>query len=159
MPASVLSSQDTMILQPNILPRSPASPAEWEAYFDLRWRILRQPWGQARGSERDSLDQTAFHLLIIGDDGRALACGRLHLNLPSEAQIRYMAVDENVQGRGYGSAILPALEAAARRLKASRILLNARDNAIEFYRRHGYKDFGEAETLFGSVRHVRMAKN
>src|SRR5437660_4239167 len=102
MPASVLSSQDTMILQPNILPRSPASPAEWEAYFDLRWRILRRPWDQPRGSERDPLDDSAFHLLITGDDNaRALACGRLHLNSPSEAQIRYMAVDENVQGRGY----------------------------------------------------------
>ena len=147
-----------MILQPDILPRAPASPTQWDAYFDLRWRILRQPWGQPRGSERDSLDQTAFHLLIIGDDGRTLACGRLHLNLPSEAQIRYMAVDENVQGRGYGSAILAALEAEARRSKASRIVLNARDNAIEFYRRHGYAVIGEAETLFGAVRHVRMAK-
>ena len=114
-----------MILQPNILPRSPASPAEWEAYFDLRWRILRQPWGQPRGSERDSLDESAFHLPITGDDGRALACGRLQLNSPSEAQIRYMAVDENVQGRGYGSAILAALEAETRRSKASHIVLNA----------------------------------
>ena len=120
--------------------------------------MLRRPWGQPRGSERDSLDQTAFHLLIIGDDGKALACGRLHLNLPSEAHIRYMAVDENVQGRGYGSAILAALEAEARRLKASRILLNARDNAIEFYRRHGYATTGEADSLFESVRHIKMDK-
>src|SRR5207302_11445322 len=130
----------------------------WDADFDVRRRILRRPWDQPRGTERDSLDQTAFHLLIIGDDGRALACGRLHLNLPSEAQIRYMAVDENVQGRGYGSAILAGLEAEARRLKASRIVLNARDNTIEFYRKRGYGIVGEAETLFGSVRHVRMAK-
>ena len=144
--------------QANVLARSPASPAEWKAYFDLRWRILRQPWGQPRGSERDSLDESAFHLLITGDDGKALACGRLHLNLPSEAHIRYMAVDENVQGRGYGSAILAALEAEARRLKTSQIVLNARDNAIEFYRKHGYGIVGEAETLFGSARHVRMAK-
>src|SRR5438270_1270052 len=142
----------------NILPWSPSSPADWKAYFDLRWWILRQPWGQPRGSERDSLDESAFHLLITGDDGRALACGRLQLNSPSEAQIRYMAVDEDVQGRGYGSAILAALEAEARQSKASHILLNARDNAIEFYRKHGYGIVGEAETLFGSARHVRMAK-
>ena len=69
-----------------------------------------------------------------------------------------MAVEENVQVRGYGSAILAGLEAEARRLKPSHIVLNARDNAIEFYRRHGYAVIGEAETLFGAVRHVRMGK-
>jgi len=69
-----------------------------------------------------------------------------------------MAVDENVQGRGYGSAVLAGLEAEAHRLKASKIVLNARDNAIEFYQRHGYAVIGEAETLFGAVRHVKMGK-
>src|SRR5437868_8913026 len=81
-----------MKLLTNILPRSPASPAEWDAYFDLRWRLLRHPWGQPRGSERDSLEDSAIHLLATDDTGRALACGRLHLNSPTEAQVRYMAV-------------------------------------------------------------------
>jgi hypothetical protein len=35
--------------EPLIL-QSPKSPDEWDAYFDLRWRILRQPWDQARWS-------------------------------------------------------------------------------------------------------------
>ena len=147
-----------MKLPTNILPRSPASPAEWDAYFDLRWRLLRHPWGQPHGSERDSLDQSAFHLLVLADNDKALACGRLHLNSPAEAQVRYMAVGENVQGRGYGSAILAALEAEAARLQVSQIVLNARDNAMEFYRRHGYVAIGEAETLFGAVQHVKMSK-
>ena len=69
-----------------------------------------------------------------------------------------MAVDENVQGRCYGSAILAALEAEAARLQVSQILLNARDSGIEFYVRHGYVAVGEAETLFGAVRHVKMSK-
>jgi predicted GNAT family N-acyltransferase len=37
-------------------------------------------------------------------------------------------------------------------------VLNARDNVTEFYARHGYAVVGEAETLFGTIRHVRMAK-
>ena len=38
-------------------------------------------------------------------------------------------------------------------------LLNARDNVTEFYAKHGYAVVGEAETLFGVIRHVRMAKS
>ena len=32
-----------------IILQSPRSPGEWDAYFDLRWRILRKPRGQPRG--------------------------------------------------------------------------------------------------------------
>ena len=93
---------------------SPRSPSEWDAYFDLRWRILRQPWGQPRGSERDSEDDSAFHLLLMDAAGKALACGRLHLTALGGAQLRYMAVDEHARGCGYGGRILEALEAEAR---------------------------------------------
>ena len=137
--------------------RSPCSSADWETYFDLRWRVLRQPWGQPRGSERDLEDKSAFHLLLTDPSGKALACGRLHRTAPGEAQIRYMAVVENARGSGYGSRILDALEAEARATGARKIVLNARDNAVEFYRKRGYDLIGDAETLFAVIRHVRMA--
>jgi len=38
-------------------------------------------------------------------------------------------------------------------------VLNARDSATEFYAKHGYAVVGEAETVFGTIRHVRMAKS
>src|SRR5438552_17875043 len=101
-------TKELLILQ------SPRSPSEWDAYFDLRWRVLRQPWGQPRGSERDSEDKSAFHLFLTDPAGKALACGRSHFNAPEEAQIRYMAVAANARGCGYGSRILDALEAQAR---------------------------------------------
>ena len=138
--------------------RSPKSPDEWDTYFDLRWRILRRPWHQPRGSERDSTDDSAFHLLLLDSARKPLACGRLHFNAPDEAQVRFMAVDENARGRGYGSRILDGLEAEAARCGAQKLVLNARDNVTEFYSKHGYAVVGEAETLFGVIRHVRMAK-
>jgi hypothetical protein len=32
------------------------------------------------------------------------------------------------------------------------------DNVTEFNARHDYAVVGEAETLFGAIRHIRMAK-
>jgi predicted GNAT family N-acyltransferase len=138
--------------------RSPASPSDWDTYFGLRWRILRAPWDQPRGSERDSAEGSAFHLLLLDPAGKAVACGRLHLNNPDEAQVRYMAVDEHARGRGYGGRILKALEAEARRRKARKIVLNARGNVVQFYLRHDYAVTGQAETLFGVIHHWRMEK-
>ena len=46
----------------------------------------------------------------------------------------------------------------ARGRGARKIVLNARDNAAEFDRKHGYEIIGDAGTLFGVIRHARMAK-
>jgi ribosomal protein S18 acetylase RimI-like enzyme len=119
---------------------------------------LRQPWDQPRGSECDSLDDSAFHLLLLDFARKPLACGRLHFNAPDEAQVRFMAVEEHARGCGYGTRILDALETEARGRGARKIVLNARDNAAEFYRKRGYEVIGEAETLFGVIRHARMKK-
>jgi len=58
-----------------------------------------------------------------------------------------------------GSRILEGLEAAATRRGAQKVVLNARENVTEFYAKHNYAVLGEAETLFGAIRHVRMAKS
>jgi len=59
-----------------------------------------------------------------------------------------------------GSRILNALETKARRHGARKIVLNARDNALEFYRKRGVTTLlATLKTLFGVIRHVRMAKS
>ncbi len=136
----------------------PRTAQDWESYFNLRWRVLRQPWDQPRGSERDELDAESFHLLARDAAGTIVGVGRLHLNSATEAQVRYMAVDETCRDRGIGSRILGGLEGRALSQGVAGIVLNAREATLNFYRRHGYVIEGPAETLFGAVRHVRMRK-
>ena len=138
---------------------NPPRLPDWDAYFDLRWRILRQPWDQPRGSERDAIDEDGFHLMTRGTDGSTLAVGRLHSVSPEEAQVRYMAVDPAHQGSGLGRRILQGLEDRARSQGIKRIVLNARENAVGFYTRQGYEAIGPGETLFGEIRHTRMSKS
>ncbi len=137
----------------------PRTALEWETYFDLRWRVLRAAWGQPRGSERDELDAESFHLILRDSSGAVVAVGRLHLNSPSEAQVRYMAVDESHRNSGLGSRILSGLEDHARAQRVTGIVLNARESAINFYSRHGYVVEGPADVLFGEVCHFRMRKD
>ena len=48
-----------------------------EAYFDLRYEILRKPLGAPEGSERLNDDDRAIHAWIE-DDGRIVSIGRVH---------------------------------------------------------------------------------
>ena len=143
---------------PSMPPVCPQSAAEWDDYFDLRWRVLRAPWDQPRGSEKDDREAESEHLMIVGKDSRPLAIGRLHFNTPAEAQVRFMAVDPSIQGRGLGSAILQEFERRARAAGAISIVLNARDDAQRFYQKHGFAVVGPAPTIFDAVKHVRMRK-
>ena len=136
----------------------PTSEIDWERYFDLRWRVLRAPWQQPEGSEQDDRETDSIHLMLCDASRMPLAIGRLHLNSPYEAQIRFMAVDPTVTRQGLGATVLKALERRATEAGARKIVLNAREQAIPFYQKHGYVVTKEAETMFGSVLHVRMEK-
>lgn len=138
--------------------REPKTKEEYEKYYDLRWRILRKPWNQPRGSEKDELEGQGIHLIAC-EKGKFLGVGRVHFNSSKEAQIRYMAVEEGVQGKGVGTMILKELEKSAANKGASHITLNARESALGFYKKHGYRVVGKAHTLFGVIPHHKMRKN
>ena len=138
---------------------TPETPDEFERYFDLRWRILREPWQQPRGSEQDDREGESLHRMACDEADKVLGVARLHFNNDEEAQIRYMAVEAAFTGQGIGTALLKALEAEATTKGAKRITLNARAPVEEFYRRHGYRTVAAAPTLFDCIEHVRMEKN
>lgn len=138
--------------------RSPATAQEWQRYYQLRWQILRAPWHQPQGSERDDLETTAYHLMLINEQGDIAAAGRLHPLDNNTAQIRYMAVATEYQGKGAGSRLLSALEAQAAAWGCASVRLNARDTALAFYQRYGYRIVADAATQFG-IPHLLMQKN
>lgn len=137
---------------------APASAQDFERYFDLRWRVLRAPWQQPRGSERDALDAHGWHRMACVDDRVPVGVARLHRVDADTAQIRYMAVDPEFQRRGIGRALTRALEKQAAHLGARMIVLHARESCIGFYERLGYELVAPAHTLFGTIPHHEMRK-
>jgi hypothetical protein len=92
-----------MLCQPTTISQFFAAPVPPRiGVFNLRWRILRAPCGQPRGSEGDSAEESAFHLLLLDPAGKAVACGRSHLNNPDEAQ----PVNEDAPLPCHGARIL-----------------------------------------------------
>ena len=137
----------------------PKSPEEYCRYYNLRYEILRKPWAQPVGSERDEGEETSIHRMIIDEETRyAIAVGRLQFNSIHEAQIRYMAVADDLQGKGLGRQIISALEDVARGKSIQRIILSARENALQFYKNNGYEIMKKTHLLFGEIQHWLMEK-
>lgn len=140
---------------------APRTLGEWLAYYDLRYKVLRQPWQQLLGSEKAADDEQPgiIHALALAADGSARAAGRLHRSAPGQGQVRFMAVAPEAQGQGVGGQVLRYLEAQAQALGLREIVLHAREAAVTFYQRHGYAVVGPSHTLFEKIPHFLMRKD
>lgn len=138
--------------------KEPMTPAWSDLYFRLRWEVLRAPWQQPVGSERDDLEEQCYHVLVVYNEQEAVACGRVQMNDPETAQVRFMAVHPAHQGKHLGSAVLRSLEQYAGAKEAKRIILQARDNTVPFYEANGYHVLEKSFILFGSITHYLMQK-
>jgi len=137
----------------------PNSSAEFEQYYNLRYEVLRKPWLQPKGSEKDDGDKLSIHRMIIDEsNGKAVAVGRLQFNTSEEAQIRYMAVSDNYQLKGYGNIIVKTLEDIALNKGIRNIILQARENALKFYWKNGYEIIEKSYLLFDEIQHWLMVK-
>ena len=142
----------------NIEIRKPRTAEEFEHYYDLRWKILRQPWNQQKGSEKDDIEEASIHIAAFHND-KIVGCGRGHFNSTRQAQIRWMAVDDAFQGFGLGKRILAELEERLFAAGAKEIILKAREKVVPLYLKKGYMIYKKGELLFGEIKHFWMKKN
>jgi len=144
-------------LRSDIEIREPKTEQEFEQYYDLRWRILREPWKQPRGTEKDEFESDAIHIAVFLNRN-IIGCGRGHFISSNQAQIRWMAVEEKYQDQGLGSSILKVLEDKLSASGATEIILKAREKAVSLYKKQGYTIQKEGEVLFGEIKHFWMRK-
>jgi N-acetylglutamate synthase-like GNAT family acetyltransferase len=137
--------------------KEPETFMDFQAYYQLRWQLLRKPWGQTLGSERDELEDDAWHRMCLFEND-VIGVGRLHLQTAKQGQIRYMAVDEVFQGKGVGSMLLTSLQEQALQLGIEKIVLNSRESAVGFYETHGFKCLAPSHCLYGQIQHYEMEK-
>ena len=138
--------------------KAPQTIEEFEQYYQLRWQILRQPWQQAKGSEQDEHESYACHRMLVDENNNIIAVGRFHKTSQHQAQIRYMAVANNYQGKGLGKQLIQALELAASQQGVTEISLNARQQAVNFYQDQGYQKIAFSHQLYNEVDHYLMTK-
>ena len=128
-----------------------------ERIIDLRYLVLRQPWDKPRETATDDLEYTSVNA-YIEENGIVIACGRLQDNGNGVGQIRYMAVHPDFRGNGFGKLILSKLEEEGRRSGMRAIELQARENALEFYKGQNYKIKETSFKLWDLIQHYLMVK-
>jgi ribosomal protein S18 acetylase RimI-like enzyme len=115
---------------------------EYRQMVQLRDEILRKPLGLHFTEEE--LEKEKDHLLVAAyEDDHILGCCMLVEEDPQTVRLRQMAVINDLQGKGVGSALMTFAENLARDRGYRRITMHARKNALGFYEKMGYRQIGE----------------
>lgn len=129
---------------------------EYEQMVKLRLEILRKPLGLS--FTKEELDKEKEDILIAAfEEELILGCCLLTKTEPGTVRLRQMAVPDNMQGKGIGRQMIQFAENVARDYGYKKITMHARDTAIGFYEKSGYKLQG-GEFLEVSLPHHVMEK-
>jgi len=133
-----------------------ATPAFDEA-IRLRTDILRIPLGMEFYVEDIRAEFDQYHLGAYEVGGELVGCLSLLPYGKGAIKMRQVAVRENVQGAGIGRQMVEESELIARQLGYTKMVLHARDVAVAFYKKLGYKKIGK---MFEEVEipHFKMEK-
>jgi N-acetylglutamate synthase-like GNAT family acetyltransferase len=129
---------------------------EYHKMVKLRDDILRKPLGLA--FSREELEKEKNDILVGAfDDDVILACCMLTKLDEETVRLRQMAVRKNQQGKGIGHSMMLFAETLARDKGFKKLMMHARDTAIGFYEKQGYKTRGQ-QFIEVSLPHHLMEK-
>lgn len=126
---------------------------EYQQMVALRFEIMRKPLGLTFSPEELAREKQDI-LIAAFDDDEMLGCCILTDMKNGCARLRQMAVQKNMQGKGIGESIMMFAENLARDKGFKTLTMHARDTAIGFYERFGYKVKGEQFVEINIPHHI-----
>ena len=125
-----------------------------QALRDVRHAVFVVEQGVPEALEFDAADLASIHALAQDVAGAPIGCARLL----ADGHIGRVAVLSGWRGQGVGSALLMRLVAAARERGDAQVLLNAQEQAMPFYVRHGFRPHGAVFEEAG-IAHQAMVRD
>jgi N-acetylglutamate synthase-like GNAT family acetyltransferase len=115
---------------------------EYEQMVTLRYEVMRKPLGLSFSPEELAKEKDDI-LIGVFDEDVMLGCCILTDMHNGCARLRQMAVQKNMQGKGIGESIMTFAENLARDKGFKILTMHARDTALGFYEKFGFKVKGD----------------
>lgn len=126
-------------------PRTHDAQAAMASYFaelDVRFRGGFDPGAGGAGKDAESMRAPDGAFVVARSDGEVVGCGGVQRVDARTGEIKRMWIHPGLRGAGIGRRMLAELEATARRLGRTRVLLDTNEvltEAVAMYERSGYR--------------------
>lgn len=138
--------------------KSPVTRDDFKAYYALRYKVLREPWGHPKGTEKDDYEPISEHFMAVNEKGEVVGVAKLYEKSAGVGHISHLAVAGEFQHKGVGHLLVQTVEARARERGFRSIGSMARVTATKFFERYGYRVTGIPSLHLGTTHLVWMEK-
>ena len=129
---------------------------QYKETVKLRSKILRTPLGLKFSKKELNEENNQFHLVCLRND-KIIACLVLKPHSESKVQMRQVAVAKAFRKKGIGRLLMVFAENFCRKQHYRKIILHARYNVVDFYKKFGYSIKGSSFLEIG-LKHYPMEK-
>lgn len=139
--------------------KAPVTHEDFKAYYALRYKVLREPWGHPKGTEKDDYEPISEHFMAVDEQtGEVLGVIKLFEKSPGVGHISHLAVATAHQHKGIGTMLIKAVE--DRGLEHGYKILGtmSRVTATAYFEKYGYHIAGIPAPHLGTIHLVWMEK-
>jgi len=139
--------------------KTPKSRDDFKAYYALRYRVLREPFGYPKGTEKDDYEPISEHFMAISENGEVVGVAKLYEKAEGVGHVSHLAVAPDYQHKGIGHLLLQTMEQRAREKGFKIIGTTARTTASAYFERFGFRVVGIPTPHLGTTHLVWMEKS
>ena len=137
----------------------PQTRDDFKAYYELRYKVLRAPWGQPKDTEKDDYEPISQHFMAIDDtNGKVVGVVKLFEKSEGVGWLSHLAIDPGYQKKGVGRLLMDSVEQAAREKGFHVIGCMSRLNTTAYFERMGFRTAGLPTHYFGTTQVLWMEK-
>ena len=123
-----------------IIIKTPTSREDFKAYYALRYKVLSEPSGHPKGTEKDDYEPISEHFSAMDDrTGEILGVIKMFERSPGVASFSHLAVAPDHQNRGIGKLLLRAVEKRAQERGFKTLGAMSRVTATAYFEKQGYR--------------------
>jgi len=138
--------------------KTPKTRDDFKAYYALRYRVLREPYGYPKGTEKDDYEPISEHFMVVNEKGEVVGVVKLFEKSEEVGHISHLAVAPEHQHKGVGHLLLQTVEQRARERGFKIIGTMARTTASSYFERTGFRVVGIPSPHLGTTHLVWMEK-
>ncbi len=138
--------------------KTPTTHDDFKAYYALRYKVLREPWGHPKGTEKDDYEPISEHFMAVNEKDEVVGVAKLYEKAEGVGHISHLAVAPEYQHKGVGHLLLETVEQRARARGFHTIGTMARVTATVYFEKYGFRVVGIPTPHLATTHLVWMEK-
>ena len=138
--------------------KSPKTHDDFKAYYTLRYKVLSEPWGHPKGTEKDDYEPISEHFMAVNEKNEVVGVVKLYEKDKEVGHISHLAVAPEYQRQGIGHLLLDTVEQRGRERGFRTLGTMARATATVYFEKYGFRIVGMATPHIGTMPQVWMEK-